>query len=551
MKPISLGLSPYVFRKGFSYRAYLEERSHFEDLSASIDESIARHVLPLHGIHGTLEQQSRVISEELAHIRGSLEGIADRIDNTNAVLHHISDQMSGLQDTLDDLLFSVQAGFRAMDSQLTSINVALRTLIEIAKTPAQTWAAEQLSIGENLLRRGLPQDALVHFNQALNGYGDHPGYRYWPLPHFLRGLILIGAEQGRQRVDPDLSAAAEAFQNAATYADDATSIQEQKMRLDALCAAGWCAYAEGHMDLAIERLSEARKAFPGSAKAAFLEAKVHFNQSREDDGLEAYGQAIHNDPRYIFLAARDADFQEFGNSVAKSSNQARQTLEGSVGRLADLVAPFVPDSPHSLGIKLTVPLTVSDLQVEGKPVSRLFKTRDHILSLVPKIESEINELEKQLSVERGRLDRALARRPATFKPTVDPETSFKGLVASVMFGIPLAFVLTIVYQYFLTQKYGGGFWGDFAVAVILCSGGFILVPIIKETMNSAASHRKAESLAASEELRALKQKPELEEKASRLQKAKAALSRVMAYTQDGGFSLAPGEDRSTGARTGM
>ena len=165
----------YTYRKNNSYRSYLKDKSHVDRIEMAIhtgikklvtsNETLAQHQLKV------IEKFGIEIPKGFMRISTSLDVIARNIKNLGSVCEY---------------------GFTQIDIQLNFIDNSINRLIEIAKTPDQTWALEQYSIAQDALRRNLVEDAIVYVNRAICGYRKRPGY---PLDHrfyMFRGLIRLG-----------------------------------------------------------------------------------------------------------------------------------------------------------------------------------------------------------------------------------------------------------------------------------------------------------------------------------------------------------------------
>ncbi len=107
-------------------------------------------------------------------MRREIEGLREDVTEGFQTLSY---QLADISSDLQELNSSMHWGFSELISGVGQINDSLAALIQIAKTPAQAWAYEQYEIARDASRKHLYPEALEALDHAINGFGDHTGYR--------------------------------------------------------------------------------------------------------------------------------------------------------------------------------------------------------------------------------------------------------------------------------------------------------------------------------------------------------------------------------------
>jgi len=246
----------YSTRKGLS-KDYLEHLRHSEVRAGHM--GIARTVAQANmnliasderlaemGIKATQSAANQVSSQ----IQSSADQVSSSIDSMSMELNFA---IGATTDAINDMHSTLGYGFAAMEAGLGALAVAIKELIEIAKTPSQTWAFEQFAIARDAVRKGLHPEAMEAVDRALNGHGDHVGNKLDYRTHMLKGFIHLGDVQNLypELVDPAL--AKESFMLSYRYAKIDDPIEAGR----ALAAAGWCEYVSGNLKEALSLTSDA------------------------------------------------------------------------------------------------------------------------------------------------------------------------------------------------------------------------------------------------------------------------------------------------------
>jgi hypothetical protein len=153
----------FSYRLHHSYEQYLSQQY----LKENIDAVVARNVREA---VGSLED---IYEANTNRITAGLTDIECRIDRTNDALEQLSFGLDGIQGTLDVINGNIVSGFQAMFVQLDELNDSLAhigrgiadvnrgidALVQIGRTPVQTWALNQFEIARDAARRKLFPEA--------------------------------------------------------------------------------------------------------------------------------------------------------------------------------------------------------------------------------------------------------------------------------------------------------------------------------------------------------------------------------------------------------
>jgi len=89
----------------------------------------------------------------------------------------VAEGLNRVSTQLRDIQATFEWGFSEMLFALSEVSESLDALVLIAKTPSQTWAYEQFDMGRDAYRKCLMEEAIEHIERAINGHGDHTGYK--------------------------------------------------------------------------------------------------------------------------------------------------------------------------------------------------------------------------------------------------------------------------------------------------------------------------------------------------------------------------------------
>jgi len=344
--------SLFSSREGFSYEKYLEDLSHTQQISASIDRNTRAKIasdeaLAQKGFYVVSDVGERL---EVAHreateqTREAIEGVGlevtsaiSGLDNTVRVsadrvvlaLDDVRSEVRNLGITVGEKIetAALMLDYRLADValRLGSLSSSLEELIQIAKTPSQTWAMEQFGIARDAASRHLYEEALEAIDRAINGYRDQPGNKLEHRFHMLAGLLLMGQQDHRSHPFVDLEASYKHLQNASRYAESVNI--EDHSQSEAL--AGWNRLAASEPDSAIPHLERALTLNKSNGEAAFLIAKISSAKGDVDRVKVALSHAILCDPTYAIKAFSDPDL----DGVEKNGRIISACIESASSKL--------------------------------------------------------------------------------------------------------------------------------------------------------------------------------------------------------------------------
>jgi tetratricopeptide (TPR) repeat protein len=216
-----LELQVFAFGKDFDYLKYLEHQSHFDCIKYKMDEGIRKLVT-------SNENTGQLIRNDLQELNSILnEGFEAVVNVMTDGFKRVESQLVDVNLNLENIHYAIEDGFQKTALVLTGIESSLDELLQLAKTPEQTWAYEQYSIAQDLFQKGFFDDAILNIDRAINGYGNNTGYRYDHRLHMLKGLINLGSEKNTDAEIVNLELAQKSFRNAAKYAV-LTSLQKNR-----------------------------------------------------------------------------------------------------------------------------------------------------------------------------------------------------------------------------------------------------------------------------------------------------------------------------------
>lgn len=232
-------------------------------------------------------------------------------DAVSSGFEQLSFDMQAISSGITELTSVFEWGFSELIAGVGRINDLLSELVQIAKTPAQTWAYEQFEIARDAFRQGLYEEALEYLNRSIEGYGGNTGYKIEYRFHFLLGTIRMGSFQNTSQGIVNLIEAENAFLNAARYARR----DYPKEAGRAFLSAGWTAYCQGKMPDAKQYTEQALSLYPDLPEAHFQSAKIQMHVGSPDFALPFLRQAIELDRGYSIKAAADNDFKRYEAKV--------------------------------------------------------------------------------------------------------------------------------------------------------------------------------------------------------------------------------------------
>ncbi len=276
-------LAPFTFSKNFDYSKYIEERSHFDHLAISVDKSIRETVVGL---------------GELSTYGASIEQVGEDIDSG---FERISFEISGLSSQVSELSTICEVGFYSLKVSLDHLQATLDELLQVSKSPEQTWSNEQFGIARKLLLQGMHEESLSAIDMAIDGNHQHTGYKLDPEFYHLRGLILQGNDKNTSSDVIDLTRAEKSYLTAAKlYA-------RSRDKAGVFLLAGWCSAFLGNRAQAQKHFRSAVLEDPTSLSAQYALAKACFASGDLNEGRAALLAAISGDVKFAIMAGGDND----------------------------------------------------------------------------------------------------------------------------------------------------------------------------------------------------------------------------------------------------
>lgn len=216
-------------------------------------------------------------------------------DNVNA-LGEVASATYELSLSMDELRKETERGFARVGSVLdwgfsaliaatTRLGDKLEELIQVAKTPSQTWALEQFEMARDSTRKGLYPEAIEFLKNAIGGFASHTGnITEWRF-HFLLGVVRLGHLNNISKRDINLIESVESFIASARYASSDAPIEAARSFMFAARAANLQGNYDRASELALKGLTlsplaglyyESAVAYlmaghPGAAKLSLLE----------------------------------------------------------------------------------------------------------------------------------------------------------------------------------------------------------------------------------------------------------------------------------------
>ena len=270
----------YAYHIGLSWPDYLK----VNEISGVGDD-----VRQLHYEVSSSNRQIIATYEELQ--REHITAIESLNDAVSSGFEQLSFDMQAISSGITELTSVFEWGFSELIAGVGRMNDLLSELVQIAKTPAQTWAYEQFEIARDAFRQGLYEEALDYLNRSIEGYGSNTGYKIEYRFHFLLGTIRMGSFQNTVQGIVNLIEAENAFLNAARYARQDFPNEAGR----AFLSAGWTAYCQGKMPDAKQYTEQALSLYPDLPEAHFQSAKIQMHVGNPDGALPFLKQAIELD----------------------------------------------------------------------------------------------------------------------------------------------------------------------------------------------------------------------------------------------------------------
>lgn len=310
----------YSLSSDFDYRRYLEEKSHFDEVSFQIDESTRR----LLGSQGEIRQ---AISDAAYSTIGQLRGISHAVESVRAVIdERLTDIEAGIgrvEAEIVSLRDVTELGFASVAQGLYDVNTLLDEIVNTLQRPEQTWANEQFKNARECMRKNLREEALEFVTLAIEGDSNNRGHKIDPAFHFLRGIVLLGdsTEDGMEVLDA--KEAQVSFRRAIRYCADTND----RLKAEALTHLAWAQMIDSDGEDPLGSLLQAIACNASHALAHFLAAKAFISRDEIDKAEEYFLQAIRLNPRLSARALIDADFTRHEVRVEEWIKICRNEIE--------------------------------------------------------------------------------------------------------------------------------------------------------------------------------------------------------------------------------
>jgi tetratricopeptide (TPR) repeat protein len=304
---------------GESWHEYLQRSTITNDLTTAQQESSRAMIGAISdqtaSILMGIESSTRVVSEGIyagfSMLGGQMEMIGQEISGLNA---------------------SFQWGFAQMIAQMGGMSASLQELIEIARTPVQTWAYNQFEIARENFRKGLYTNCLKRLDKAINGDQTSAGYEEDWRFHQMIGVVRLGFF-GCETKLIDLAQAEQAFLLAAGYA----KVDEPQEAARAFLSAGWSAFVRGELPVALRHTEQAIALDANLTEALFQAAKIQMASGAPRRALSVLRKAIDQVPTYVVKAAADGDFRRHEEDLNSFYKAVRQEVFTALAPMVEQV----------------------------------------------------------------------------------------------------------------------------------------------------------------------------------------------------------------------
>ena len=293
---------------GESWHEYLQRSTITNDLTMAQQESSRAMI-------GAISEQTFSI---LTGIESSTSVLSEGM---YAGFSMLGGQMDMIAQEISGLNASFQWGFAQMIAQMGGMSASLQKLIQIAKTPVQTWAYNQFEIARENFRKGLYTNCLKRLDKAINGDQTSAGYEEEWRFHQMIGVVRLGFF-GCEAKLIDLAQAEQAFLLAAGYA----KVDEPQEAARAFLSAGWSAFVRGELPVALRHTEQAIALDANLTEALFQAAKIQMASGAPRLALPVLRKAIDQVPTYVVKAAADGDFRRHEEDLNSFYKGVRQEV---------------------------------------------------------------------------------------------------------------------------------------------------------------------------------------------------------------------------------
>jgi tetratricopeptide (TPR) repeat protein len=318
MKSDTIGLSYFRLSPDFNYRRYLENRSHFTELSSDISREHSQTREALAKLTYASDGLAQSVNEIAEGTRSSVEylsTISDQLDATNDTLRSIEIATERTNEILD-------MGFSRLISGMCGLQDTMEELLAAVKSPERTWAFEQFDLARECFGRRLFDECLRYLDSAINGDSGHQGYPIEYRFYLLRGVVLLGDAEcaGEPFVSPTDAAAA--FDLAAKYALPT----ERRTKARCLTYAGWALYCSGKEPEAVARYETALSVDDKCSEAHFQLSRLMLFRGDLEKGSAHLLRSIQINVFFAVVATEDATLAGYSAELKKVIEAQRRNL---------------------------------------------------------------------------------------------------------------------------------------------------------------------------------------------------------------------------------
>jgi len=313
-------MSSYVYQPNFSYENYLQANSFEKSIRLELNDQTKQLI-------ASEKKAKEDVVKKIGHVAESIELVG------NEICYKLSD----INDSIEDLNATFNWGFSEMLTSMGLINESLESLIQIATTPAQTWAYEQFEIARDAYRKELYEEALEYLDKAINGYKSNAGYKIEYRFHFLKGVIHLGSFKNSSLKIINSQKAEDSFISAYRYSKSDFPNEASKSLLNA----GWAAYCQGEMKRAREHTQQSLQIDSKLANGFFQLAKIELHLNILDSGIQNLKSAIELDRLFAIKATNDMDIMRFNKDVYSLFKKTKNEKEKEYKSYYSKVEPTI------------------------------------------------------------------------------------------------------------------------------------------------------------------------------------------------------------------
>jgi len=450
----------YGFRKDFDYRAYLEQKSHFDRIEFAVDSGI-----------------KQLICSDEALAASGIEAIRSLDQSINDGFETLAIPLKSIQSSVEDLTHICDQAFAEIQLSLGNIESSINKLVDIAQTPDQTWALEQYSIAANAFRKNLIEEAFDYINRAISGYGHQPGFRLDPRFYKLRGIMYMGNYHNHSSRFVNLPLAINDFLLAAKY----TGSDNSNACGGAYSLAGWAAYCNGNIDDAERYYQLALSHDAKDARSRFELAKVLFHASKTEQARAQFDDALRRDWKYGLRAGADPDFLKHRQIVADQiylyAKEIREKIDNSLKNFDVLFIDKKKDVIQRNGLSLD---SEAKINCEDAKIKIRYVSIAELKQFEKNVPLWLERLKTNFCAANHALQRQLDLLYQEPPKRVSVNDEVRRVVEFLLFWLPGGVVLSLAIYDYQYEHVGDFFSLVIASLIVGWLGSIVLTPLITE-----------------------------------------------------------------------